>query len=125
MNNVDPNPTCANTVPTVRVDGLHTSGSPYKVEVSAGPARGANATVSGSALSLATAGENASFVIQARDKEANPADGESGISNILGGGQETIFNVTLRRNGDVPGSEEVGDMDNSTTVKALVEYIGE
>eukprot|EP00752_Nemacystus_decipiens_P001537 g1506.t1 len=48
----------------VRVDGLQVSGSPFDVEVTAGPPSGANATVSGSALALATAGENASFVIQ-------------------------------------------------------------
>lgn len=49
---------------TVRVDGLQVPGSPFEVEVSAGPPTGANATASGSALALATAGENASFVIQ-------------------------------------------------------------
>lgn len=49
---------------TVLVDGLQVSGSPFEVEVSAGPPSGTNATASGSALALATAGENASFVIQ-------------------------------------------------------------
>lgn len=46
------------------MDGLQVLGSPFEVGVSAGPPSGANATASGSALALATAGENASFVIQ-------------------------------------------------------------
>ncbi|CAN0115936.1 unnamed protein product, partial [Laminaria digitata] len=62
----------------VRVGGLQVLGSPFDVTVSAGPAQGANATVSGSALALATAGENSTFLIQARDLQANPA-GEEGM----------------------------------------------
>ncbi len=48
------------------MNGLQVSGSPFEVDVSAGPPRGANATVWGSALVLATAGKNASFYIQVR-----------------------------------------------------------
>lgn len=48
------------------MNGLQVSGSPFEVDVSAGPPRGANATVWGSALALATAGKNASFYIQVR-----------------------------------------------------------
>ncbi|CAN0052216.1 unnamed protein product, partial [Ectocarpus sp. 13 AM-2016] len=61
----------------VHVNDLQVAGSPFEVDVSAGPARGANATASGSALALATAGNNSSFIIQARDGGANPAAEES------------------------------------------------
>lgn len=118
---------------TVRVDGLQVSGSPFDVSVSAGPAQGANATVSGSALALATAGENSTFLIQARDLQANPArEGAFSSSyNDSGGEEGAVFNVTMRRNADVAGwgeeeeEEEKGqDNDNSTVVHATVEYLG-
>lgn len=106
----------------VRVDGLHVLGSPFEVDVSAGPARGANSTVSGPALVLATAGHNASFVIQARDRESNPtADDEDFYAiHSAGGDAGAVFNVTLRRSGGYWEND-----DNSTVVDASVEYIGE
>lgn len=106
----------------VRVDGLHVLGSPFEVDVSPGPARGANSTVSGPALALATAGHNASFVIQARDRESNPTADDEEVYAIqsAGGDAGAVFNVTLWRSG---GYWEDGD--NSTVVDASVEYIGE
>lgn len=109
------------------MDGLHVSESPFEVDVSAGPARGANSTVSGPALSVATAGKNASFIIQARDRESNPAAGADDDEDVYatdsdgGDAAGAVFNVTLRRsNGGYYYSE-----DNDTVVDASVEYIGE
>lgn len=102
------------------------------MSVSAGPAQGANATVSGSALALATVGENSTFLIQARDLQANPAkEGAFSSSyNDTGGDEGAVFNVTMTRNADVAGwgeegEEEGQDNDNSTVVHATVEYLGE
>lgn len=110
----------------VRVNGLEVSGSPFHVDVEAGPARGSNATVSGMALVLATAGRNASFIIQARDREANPIDdhrdGEN-ASDAPGKEQGTVFNVTLTRHESGSGWKEGGS--NAIVVAASVEYIGE
>lgn len=110
------------------------SGSPFEVDVSAGPARGVNATASGSALALATAGKNASFVIQARDQAANPAGVDSEGEQSQEGGStstttqatEIVFNVTLTRTDDAQEDEDSGGADNSTTVvAATVEHLGE
>eukprot|EP00903_Cladosiphon_okamuranus_P013586 g12653.t2 len=109
----------------VRVDGLQLSGSPFEVEVSAGPPSGANATASGSALALATAGENASFVIQARDEQANPAvevdEAGAEATTASTGTPSTIFNVTLTRTSVDDDSE---DTDASTPVHATVQHLG-
>lgn len=110
----------------VRVNGLEVSGSPFHVDVAAGPARGSNATVSGTALVLATAGRNASFIIQARDRAANPIDdhrdGEN-ASGVLGNELRTVFNVTLTKDESGPGWHKSGS--NAIVVAASVEYIGE
>lgn len=102
------------------------SGSPFDIDVTAGPPRGANSTVSGSALILATAGENSSFVIQARDGKDNPTtkadDYDIEIDGFVNeekgdafGSEETAaFNVTLKTT----------EGDNSTVVTASVQPIG-
>ncbi|CAM9570598.1 unnamed protein product, partial [Ectocarpus fasciculatus] len=113
----------------VHVNGLQVAGSPFEVDVSAGPARGANATASGSALALATAGNNASFIIQARDGGANPAPEESEIlvdEDEVGGTARTttvVFNVTLTRIDGVGLDGDEEDSANSTVVYAAVEDI--
>lgn len=103
------------------------SGSPFAVDVTAGPPRGANCTVSGSALALATAGEYASFVIQARDGKDNPTTKADDYDIKIDGfmdeeesdgfcSEETAaFNVSLKRIGE----------DNSTVVTASVQPLGE
>lgn len=107
------------------------SGSPFDVSVSAGPARGANATATGTALALATAGENSTFLIQARDLQSNAASEGSAFPssyNDTGREEGTVFNVTMTRNADVLGwgeEEEGQDSDNSTVVHATVENLGE
>lgn len=118
-------PSSAPRMRTVRVGGLQVPGSPFHVDVLAGPARGANATVSGSALALATAGKNASFVIQARDREANLIDVEDNAIERLQEEAGTAFNVTLRRTGGVSGWSEDNDDNSTVVVDASVEYFGE
>lgn len=111
------------------------SGSPFALEVLAGPPRGANATASGSALALATAGENSSFIIQARDRQANPAAttaaedrtvSETSASFAWTGNEyEDLFNVTLTRTrGDAQDMGDDDAWDNSTIFHAVVEPLG-
>ena len=114
----------------MRVNGLQVSGSPFDVSVSAGPARGANATATGTALALATAGENSTFLIQARDLQANAASEGAFPSSFNDTRREEgkVFNVTRTRNADVVGwgeEEEGYDSDNSTVVHGRVENLGE
>ncbi|CAM9146088.1 unnamed protein product, partial [Ectocarpus sp. 8 AP-2014] len=113
----------------VHVNDLQVAGSPFEVDVSAGPARGANATASGSALALATAGKNASFIIQARDGGANPAAEESeehadeeGMGGTAGT-TSSAFNVTLAMIDGVGLDGDQEDSVNSTVVYAAVEDI--
>ncbi|CAM9996213.1 unnamed protein product, partial [Ectocarpus sp. 12 AP-2014] len=113
----------------VHVNDLQVAGSPFEVNVSAGPARGANATASGSALALATAGKNSSFIIQARDGRANPAAEESEIKadeegvGWTAGTIPSVFNVTLTRIDGVGLDGDQEDSANSTVVYAAVEDI--
>lgn len=124
-------PRCRPCFPPVHVNDLQVAGSPFEVGVSAGPARGANATASGSALALATAGKNASFIIQARDGGANPAAEESEIKadeegvGGTAGTTSSVFNVTLTRIDGVGLDGDQDDSANSTVVYAAVEDIGE
>eukprot|EP01087_Luapelamoeba_hula_P017398 TRINITY_DN547_c0_g1_i1.p1 TRINITY_DN547_c0_g1~~TRINITY_DN547_c0_g1_i1.p1 ORF type:complete len:2178 (+),score=469.78 TRINITY_DN547_c0_g1_i1:249-6782(+) len=53
-------------------NGKPAAESPYKVTVSAGSASGVNSSAHGSGLSQATCGEDATFVVQTRDKHDNP-----------------------------------------------------
>lgn len=115
----------------VHVNDLQVTGSPFEVDVSAGPARGANATALGSALALATAGNNASFIIQARDAGANPAAEESerdadgeGVGGTTGT-TSAVFNVTLTRIDGVGLDGDEEDSANSTVVYAAVQDIGD
>lgn len=67
--------------------------------------------------------------LQARDQEANPApegdDDETARTTTTTTTTATVFNVTLTRNGgDLETGDEVGG-DNSTTVHATVESLGE
>lgn len=117
------------------MNGVQVSGSPFKVTVVAGPTRGANSTVTGTGLSLATAGKIASFTVQARDREANPAADEIESQGVESGAEESeeeddkqftniSFNGTLSRMMD-HDSVGGGDRDNSTTFYASTKYLGE
>lgn len=122
----------------MHVDGLPVSSSPFSVNVLPGPPRGANTTASGSALVVATAGENSSFFIHARDREANPTEKVPGAESdgyvmdasynarmwSVDSGASSSFIVSLMRaDGNRSGSEDPSV--NSTAIYAEVEALGE
>lgn len=113
-----PTTTGANKL-NILVNGAHIAGSPFEIQVLPGQITGATSTATGTGLTDAVAGQEAEFVIQARDSDGNSRDSDMGT-----------FTATLTMNS--VGSRPVDYdtmVDNgwggSEVVNGVVDYIGD
>ena len=84
---------------SVTISGAHIKGSPFTVIISDGAAAGATSTAAGSAVGNATAGSEATFVIQAKDAEGNNKAGGGDVYTVAITGDTALTGSCVYRTG--------------------------
>ena len=103
----------------VLVNGLHITGSPFDITAIPGSFDSGSSTVTGAGLTAATAGIEATFVIQARDAKSNPRDASTDSFDI------DIDMETLSARPAVYDDMNPGTWGSSESVSSVATYQGD